>query len=279
MRRRTGAAWGRSEAAEAFARKISVGRLVAVGVLAVIAALYVGPLQKYLQVRRDLGAQRAQVAALEREHGRLVRARALAAHPRDDRLVRPPVRLGVPRRDADRRPGRSAAAAAGNLMPWRMRRRSRRSSDARPAARRGSPCAARTAGRRSSSRTAYLADGEPFPTTYYLTCPHAVSQIDRLEADGGVDRYERLLRDDAALHASYVAASERQRALRRPAAEMADGGGEPGAGHRRRERATARSSASTPTPRLRSPSRGTRSGCASWPRPRRCSPRIGAARG
>ncbi len=55
------------------ARKFSVGRLVAVGVLAVIAALYVGPVQKYLQVRRDLGAQRAQVAALEREHGRLVR--------------------------------------------------------------------------------------------------------------------------------------------------------------------------------------------------------------
>jgi hypothetical protein len=46
--------------------------LVAIGVLAVIAALYVGPIQKYLQVRRDLGAQRAQVAALEHEHERLV---------------------------------------------------------------------------------------------------------------------------------------------------------------------------------------------------------------
>lgn len=54
-------------------RGVSVGRLVAVGVLAVIAALYVGPIQKYLQVRRDLGAQRTQVAALEREHGRLTR--------------------------------------------------------------------------------------------------------------------------------------------------------------------------------------------------------------
>ena len=71
---------------------------------------------------------------------------------------------------------------------------------------------------------AYLAGGEPFPTTYYLTCPHAVSQIDRLEAAGGVDRYERLLEEDAALHASYAAAARRQRALRRPAAEMADGG-------------------------------------------------------
>jgi hypothetical protein len=54
-------------------RGFSVGRLVAVGVLAVIAALYIGPIQKYFQVRRELGVQRAQVTALEREHGRLLR--------------------------------------------------------------------------------------------------------------------------------------------------------------------------------------------------------------
>jgi hypothetical protein len=71
---------------------------------------------------------------------------------------------------------------------------------------------------------AYLAGGEPFPTTYYLTCPHAVARIDRLEAAGGVDRYERLLKEHPGLRASYDAASRRQRALRRPAAEMADGG-------------------------------------------------------
>jgi hypothetical protein len=51
---------------------VPVGRLVAAGVFAVIAALYVGPVQKYLQVRRDLTTQRAQVARLEHEHGRLV---------------------------------------------------------------------------------------------------------------------------------------------------------------------------------------------------------------
>jgi uncharacterized protein len=71
---------------------------------------------------------------------------------------------------------------------------------------------------------AYLGGGEPFPTTYYLTCPHAVARIDRLEAAGGVDRYERLLAEDAGLRASYDAARRRQRALRRPAAEMSDGG-------------------------------------------------------
>ncbi|HET7170541.1 MAG TPA: hypothetical protein VFI18_02805 [Gaiellales bacterium] len=52
---------------------MSVGRLVAVAVFAVIAALYVGPVQKYFQVRRDLSAQRAEVGRLEREHDRLVR--------------------------------------------------------------------------------------------------------------------------------------------------------------------------------------------------------------
>jgi hypothetical protein len=71
---------------------------------------------------------------------------------------------------------------------------------------------------------AYLAGGEPFPTTYYLTCPHAVARIDQLEAAGGVDRYERLLAEDASLRASYDAASHRQRALRRPAPGMADRG-------------------------------------------------------
>ncbi len=71
---------------------------------------------------------------------------------------------------------------------------------------------------------AYLADGAPFPTTYYLTCPHAVARIDALETAGGVDRYERLVADDAAAAASYRAGAARQRELRKPAARMADAG-------------------------------------------------------
>jgi hypothetical protein len=31
----------------------------------------------------------------------------------------------------------------------------------------------------------YGADGEPFPTTYYLTCRHLVAAVSRLEAAGG----------------------------------------------------------------------------------------------
>ena len=35
----------------------------------------------------------------------------------------------------------------------------------------------------------YGADGVPFPTTYYLTCPHLVAAVSRLEAAGGVERW------------------------------------------------------------------------------------------
>ncbi len=71
---------------------------------------------------------------------------------------------------------------------------------------------------------AYLEDGTPFPTTYFLTCPHAVARIGALESAGGVDRYERLVEAGGAAAAEYRAGADRQRALRRPAERMADGG-------------------------------------------------------
>ena len=74
------------------------------------------------------------------------------------------------------------------------------------------------------AQAAYLADGTPFPTTYYLSCPHAVARIDALEAAGGVDRYERLVAGDSEAMAEYRAGAARQHELRRPAARMADDG-------------------------------------------------------
>jgi hypothetical protein len=71
---------------------------------------------------------------------------------------------------------------------------------------------------------AYLGDGTPFPTTYYLSCPHAVARVGALEAAGGVDRYERLVASDAEAMAEYRAGAARQRELRGPAGRMADGG-------------------------------------------------------
>ena len=73
-------------------------------------------------------------------------------------------------------------------------------------------------------QAAYLPDGEPFPTTYYLTCPHAVAAVSRLEDGGGVARYERLVADDGELASSYRSGADRQRMLRRPATRMLDGG-------------------------------------------------------
>jgi uncharacterized protein len=57
--------------------------------------------------------------------------------------------------------------------------------------------------------------GEPFPTTYYLTCPALVSAVARAEAAGGVERWSELVADDSSLRASLERATEEQRALRR----------------------------------------------------------------
>jgi len=73
-------------------------------------------------------------------------------------------------------------------------------------------------------QASYLDDGTPFPTTYYLTCRHAVRAISALEADGGVDRYERLITSDPDAAASYRRGAELQAALRKPSPAMADGG-------------------------------------------------------
>ena len=56
--------------------------------------------------------------------------------------------------------------------------------------------------------------GEPFPTTYYLTCPWLVSGIARLEAGGGVERFSRLAASDPDLARSLAEADDEQRRLR-----------------------------------------------------------------
>ncbi len=61
----------------------------------------------------------------------------------------------------------------------------------------------------------YDRDGEPFPTTYYLTCPHLVAALARVEAAGGVERWSATAEEDPELEASLLAATEEQRAVRR----------------------------------------------------------------
>lgn len=57
-------------------------------------------------------------------------------------------------------------------------------------------------------------NGQPFPTQYYVTCPHLVAAISRLEAAGGVERWTRAAKDDPELAASLAAADAEQRELR-----------------------------------------------------------------
>ena len=58
------------------------------------------------------------------------------------------------------------------------------------------------------------ANGAPFPTTYYVTCPQLVAAISRLEAAGGVERWTHAVDDDPALRDSLERADAEQRDLR-----------------------------------------------------------------
>jgi len=60
--------------------------------------------------------------------------------------------------------------------------------------------------------------GEPFPTSYYVTCPHLVSGLARIEAAGGVERWTGEVERDPALRVSLERAERLQRELRRLAA-------------------------------------------------------------
>src|SRR4051794_29927262 len=66
----------------------------------------------------------------------------------------------------------------------------------------------------------YDARGEPFPTTYYLTCPHLVAAVARIEAAGGVERWSDAVAADPALRAGLDRATDEQRRIRR---ELATG--------------------------------------------------------
>src|SRR4051794_17897229 len=57
-------------------------------------------------------------------------------------------------------------------------------------------------------------DGKPFPTQYYVTCPHLVAAISRSEAAGGVERWSRAAGEDPTLARSLADAQAEQRRLR-----------------------------------------------------------------
>ena len=59
-----------------------------------------------------------------------------------------------------------------------------------------------------------LADGTPFPTFYYLTCPTLNSAISTLESEGVMAAMQQRLAEDPALAAGYRTAHERYLAAR-----------------------------------------------------------------
>src|SRR5262249_12965844 len=60
----------------------------------------------------------------------------------------------------------------------------------------------------------YDDDGRPFPTTYWLTCPHLVAAVARLEAAGGVEHWTSAAHEDPDLARSLERATREQRRLR-----------------------------------------------------------------
>jgi hypothetical protein len=65
--------------------------------------------------------------------------------------------------------------------------------------------------------------GDPFPTTFWLSCPHLVAAISRLEAAGGVERWTRAVEENAELATSLSEANAEQRELR-PELDVGIGG-------------------------------------------------------
>jgi uncharacterized protein len=57
-------------------------------------------------------------------------------------------------------------------------------------------------------------EGTPFPTQFWLTCPHLVAQISRLEAAGGVARWTHAVSEEEELRASLEQATAEQLRLR-----------------------------------------------------------------
>jgi hypothetical protein len=68
------------------------------------------------------------------------------------------------------------------------------------------------------------ADGSPFPTTFWLTCPGLVAAIGRLEDAGGVSSLEERVAADASLRASYAQARRDQVTLRPALGDLGIGG-------------------------------------------------------
>jgi hypothetical protein len=65
-----------------------------------------------------------------------------------------------------------------------------------------------------TEQSPYDSAGNPFPTTYYLTCRYLVAAVSRLEAAGGVERWSVRAADDPELRQSVEQGTAEQAAIR-----------------------------------------------------------------
>jgi uncharacterized protein len=79
-----------------------------------------------------------------------------------------------------------------------------------------------------TEQAAYDDSGQPFPTTFWLTCPHLVAAVSRVEAAGGVERWSRAAAEEEVLRRSVERAHDEQRSLR-PQLDVGVGGARSGA--------------------------------------------------
>jgi uncharacterized protein len=65
-----------------------------------------------------------------------------------------------------------------------------------------------------TEQSPYDPTGEPFPTTYYVTCRYLVAALSRLEAAGGVERWTHAADEDDELRASRAEADTESARIR-----------------------------------------------------------------
>jgi uncharacterized protein len=118
------------------------------------------------------------------------------------------------------------------VLAWQLGRRPRALAGIGARCPHGAPCVL--------VQAPYDDDGEPFPTTFWLSCPALVRRVSAIEADGGVRRYKERVEGDAELRESVARSEQRVAAIRTallppdaqdPAGVLAAGfaGGAPGA--------------------------------------------------
>lgn len=75
-----------------------------------------------------------------------------------------------------------------------------------------------------------LADGSPFPTLYWLTCPMLVKRVSRIEARGHMELVNQQLSRDQGMRARLTDAIAKLRARRDEHSVIVDSGAPPGGG-------------------------------------------------